>query len=300
MAMFATFIMREDEKGAMVHPNFVERMKELGLDMSLYENLPRKSVYVMRNEELIVNEFTLERVSWADHVFWVDEPKKVEDKYYASVFVQDAASVVPVLVLDVNASHVAVDLCAAPGSKTLHLSQRARAVIANDVNRNRIKRLNHNIVRFGVENCVITCKDGRSLRLREKVDRVLVDAPCMGEGMVGKFHKMMKLWSEKRMKALSRVQKKLVLNGLSLLKEGGVLVYSTCTFSPEENEDVVGYVLKKGGVELDEISIKNMQYIPGLTRWKERMYDPVVERTVRIYPFHNGTNGFFVAKFRKL
>ncbi len=298
--MFATFIMGEDKKGAMVHPIFVERMKELGLDMSLYENLPKKSVHVVKNEESIVHEFALERVPWANHVFWVDEPKKIEDMYYASVFVQDAASVVPVLVLDVNPTHVVVDLCAAPGSKTLHLAQRAQVVIANDVNRNRIKRLNHNVIRFGVENCVITCKDGRSLRLREKVDRVLVDAPCMGEGMVGKIRKVMKLWSVKRMKAVSRVQKKLVLNGLSLLKEGGVLVYSTCTFSPEENEDVVDYVLKKGGVELEEISIENMQYISGLTRWKGKVYDPLVGRTVRIYPFHNRTNGFFVAKFRKL
>lgn len=283
----------------MLPPAFVDRMKELGLDISIYKKYPRKSVHILKNEEEIVNMFNLKPVPWTDHCFFVDEPRKIQDHYYDSVFIQDPASVVPVLALNVEKCHV-VDLCAAPGSKTLHLVREAQYVVANDSHRNRVRRLQHNMRRFRIKNCVILREDGRKLHLNEKVDRVLVDAPCTGEGIVKKIHKAMKLWSLKRVNLLSRIQKQLILNGLSLLKEGGILVYSTCTFAPEENEGVVDYVLKKRKVNLEQISIDNLTGIPGLTAWKKREYNPVLEKTLRIYPFHNCTNGFFVAKFKKL
>ena len=283
----------------MFPPAFVDRMKELGLDTLLYEKRPRKSVHILRNEEEIVNSFGLEPVEWVKHCFWVDDPRRIQEKYYDSVFVQDAASVVPVLALDVDEHCRVVDLCAAPGSKTLHLARRAHYVIANDSNRKRLRRLQHNVKRFDIKPCEVVCRDGRKLRLNKKVDRILVDAPCSGEGMVGKSHKALAIWSLKRIKKLSQVQKQLVLNGLSLLKDRGVLVYCTCTFAPEENEGVVNQVLAKGGAELECISIKYLQYTTGLTSWKGEEYCPTMEKTIRVYPFHNGTNGFFVAKLRK-
>lgn len=284
----------------MFPPDFTDRMAELKIDISLYQKFPKKAVHILKNEEKIVNLFNLERVVWSKHCFWIDEPGKIQDNYYNSVFVQDAASVVPVLALEVENGHTAVDLCAAPGSKTLHIARSALSVVANDSHYNRVKRLKHNLRRFNIKNCEVTCKDGRFLQVNPKVDRVLVDAPCSGTGMVNKIHKAMNLWSRKRIKLLSRTQKQLVSNGLSLLRKGGVLVYSTCTFNPEENEGVVDYVLKrKKHVELEQISIEHLKYIPGLTSWKEREYDANVEKAIRIYPFHNGTNGFFVAKLRK-
>lgn len=285
----------------MFPPVFVERMAELGIDISLYQKYPRKAVHILRHEEEIVNTFNLEPVLWGSHCFWADELKKIQDVYYNSVFVQDAASVVPVLALDVKNDHCVLDLCAAPGSKTLHIAHNAQYVVANDSHRNRVRRLRHNMTRFGVENCEILCCDGKQLRLNQKMDRVLVDASCTGEGLVGKIHKAMKLWSVKRIKVLSHVQRRLVVNGLSLLKRGGILVYSTCTFAPEENEGVIDYVLKKMDyVKLEQISIAHLQYVPGLIFWKGKEYDPSVKKTIRIYPFHNNTNGFFVARLRKI
>lgn len=282
----------------MFHSGFVDRLRELGLDTSLYENYPRKSIHVMKNEEKIVNEFNLEPVKWAEHCFWVDELRKIQEEYDDSVFVQDAGSVVPVLALDVREENSVLDLCAAPGSKTLHLVRKARHVIASDSHKERIKRLNYNLKKFHVTNCTVIQADGRSLRL-DPLDRVMVDAPCSGEGMVGKIHKVMKVWSLKRIKRLARIQKRLVLNGFSLLKNGGILVYSTCTFAPEENENVINYLLRKReNAELEEISL-NIRHAPGLTIWGEKEYDPVMKKTLRIYPFHNGTNGFFVARIRK-
>lgn len=281
-----------------MNPVFVDRLKELGLDTSVYGRPPRKAVHILRNEEEVVEEYGLEKVPWAEHVYWVDDPRGIEKRYYTSVFVQDAASVVPVMALGVERGDVVVDLCAAPGSKTLHLSRLAERVVACDANRQRIKRLQHNLRRFRVGNCEVVCGDGRYLRYGE-VDKVLVDAPCSGEGMVGKIHKVMGVWGLKRIKRLSHFQKQLVVHALRLVREGGVVVYSTCTFSPEENEEVVEYVLRKRDVEAEQGSIAGLKCIEGLSAWRGREYGEVLKRTIRVYPFHNGTNGFFVAKLRK-
>ncbi|MBU7044943.1 MAG: hypothetical protein HXS54_00785, partial [Theionarchaea archaeon] len=261
----------------MVSPAFIDRMKELGLDMSLYNTHPKKSLYILRNEDEIVSTFKLNPVPWAERCYWADDPKKIEHLYYDSVFIQDAASVVPVLALDVTEKDVVIDLCAAPGSKTLHLVRTANHVIACDSHQKRVRRLEHTITRFHIVNCTVLHKDGRKLQVPHH-DRVLVDAPCTGEGMVGKIHKVLKMWSVKRIKVMAKIH----------------------TFAPEENEGVVDSVLKKMNVKLEPISIENLHYLPGLTCWQGKEYDPSLEKTIRIYPYHNGTNGFFVAKFRKL
>ncbi len=283
----------------MVSQAFIDRMRELGLDMSLYNTYPRKSLYILRNEDEIVSTFKLNPVPWAKRCYWADDPKKIERLYYDSVFIQDAASAVPVLALDVTEKDFVIDLCAAPGSKTLHLVRTANHVVACDSHQKRVKRLEHTLKRFHIVNCTVMHRDGRRLRVSNH-DRVLVDAPCTGEGMVGKIHKVLKMWSVKRIKVMAKIQKQLLVKGLSLVKEGGILVYSTCTFAPEENEGVVDSVLKKRNVKLEPVSIENLHYIPGLTCWQGKEYDPSLEKTIRIYPYHNGTNGFFVAKFRKV
>ena len=284
----------------MFPPVFADRMRELGLDVSLYGKYPRKCIHILDNEDEIVSMFRLQPVLWAEHCYWVDDPVKIQDEYYDSIFVQDAGSAVPVLALDVTQNDRVLDLCAAPGSKTLHLVRRAGHVTAVDAHRKRVQRLEYNMVRFHVQNCSILRADGRRLRSPEQVDKVLVDAPCTGEGMVGKIHKVLKLWSVKRIKLMSKTQKQLVLRGLLLVKDGGTLVYSTCTFAPEENEGVVNAVLEKADVELEQIFIPNLQYRSGLTEWHEKEYSPEVKKAIRVNPFHNCTNGFFAAKFRKL
>ncbi|MGD2247436.1 MAG: RsmB/NOP family class I SAM-dependent RNA methyltransferase [Candidatus Methanofastidiosia archaeon] len=278
---------------------FVERLKALGIDTTLYDTYPRKSVYISDKEKEIVKKFGLEPVLWADHCYWVDDCKEVQEGYYGAVFVQDAGSVVPVLALDIGKEDTVLDMCAAPGSKTLHIARRADTVVAVDNHRKRIQRLTHNLTRFNIKNCTVIRADGRKLYLDHKVDKVLVDAPCSGVGMVGKIHKAMKLWSVNRINRLSKIQKRLIKRGISLLKEGGVLVYSTCTFAPEENEAVVDYIVQKRDVTLEQIIVPHLVCTPGITHWKETEYNPQTTKTIRIYPFHNGTNGFFVAKFRK-
>ncbi|MBU6998979.1 MAG: RsmB/NOP family class I SAM-dependent RNA methyltransferase [Theionarchaea archaeon] len=280
-------------------PVFLDRLQELGLDYSIYEKHPKKAVYIFKDEQEIRNEFDIHPVPWADHLYFTDHSTEIQEKFFNSVFVQDAGSLVPVLALDVTSDHTVLDMCAAPGSKTLHIAQRAAQVIASDIHGGRIRRLRHNVRRFGITNCRVLRADGRRLIPEGKVDRVLVDAPCSGEGMVGKIHKVVKMWSVKRITRLAALQKQLVLHGLELLEEGGILVYSTCTFAPEENEGVIDWILTRGDAVLEKISVKNLTSSPGLRYWKHNTFDSDIEKTMRIYPFHNNTNGFFVARLRK-
>ena len=283
----------------MFPPLFLERLSQLGLDTSLYTINPRKSLYILKNKHEIVEKYQLQAVPWCERCYWGKGLTEIARSHYNEVFMQDPCSVVPVLAMGVKKGDTVVDLCAAPGSKTLHLARLAGQVIACDSHRQRIKRIYHNLDRFSIEGCRVIRCDGRNLLLRELVDRVLVDAPCSGEGMVKKVHKGMKIWSLNRIKRLARLQKKLVLRGLKVLKEGGVLVYSTCTFAPEENEGVIQSVLEQSTVSVEKISLHGLISTSGVESWQGTSFHSSLENTIRIYPFHNTTNGFFIATLRK-
>ncbi len=117
--------------------------------------------------------------------------------------------------------------------------------------------------------------------------------------MINKKEKLFRHWSEKRVRFMSRKQKKLVHRALGLLEAGGTLVYSTCTFSPEENEAVIDFALKKhSDADVAKINV-HVNHAGGLTAWDGKEFDPRVAVCMRIYPQHNGTGGFFVAKLVK-
>jgi len=129
--------------------------------------------------------------------------------------------------------------------------------------------------------------------------KILLDAPCSGEGMVNKNEKLFEHWSEKRIRLISKKQKKLIAHAFELLEWGGTLIYSTCTFSPEENEEVVNFLLSKyKDAKLIDIDV-NIVHAKGLVEWDAKKYDSSLAKCFRIYPQHNNTGGFFVAKIVK-
>ena len=132
-------------------------------------------------------------------------------------------------------------------------------------------------------------------------DKILVDAPCSGEGTLRSSLKTYIMWNIKTIKALPRIQKQLVLSAFEILKTGGELIYSTCTHAPEENEGVVDSVLKELGnkIKLEKVSLP-IKAREGLTKWENQIYSNKVKKCARIYPQDNDTEGFFIAKFRKL
>lgn len=220
-------------------------------------------------------------------------------------YVQEISSMLPPLALQPKPGEFVLDLCASPGSKTTQMSammENEGTIIANDIKLDRVKILNANLERCGVMNVVVTRNDGVGLcsRLAKKgwrFDKILLDAPCSGEGTLRSSPKTFKMWNPKVIKKFSREQKKLFANAVKCLKKGGELVYSTCTHSPEENEEVVSFALKNFPLEVERVNLP-LKCRPGVSGWNGEEFDKGVCKTCRIYPQDNNSEGFFVSKFR--
>jgi NOL1/NOP2/sun family putative RNA methylase len=200
-----------------------------------------------------------------------------------------------------------LDLCASPGSKTTQIVARMNntgLLIANEVKFGRIKILSANTERCGVMSMLITKRDGVALckRFKEEgflFDKILLDAPCSGEGTFRSVPKGLEMWNIKTVENLSKLQKSLIASAIEILKPNGELVYSTCTHAPEENEEVIDFALKNFNVKIEKINLP-IKARSGITKWKEKEYLEDVKFSCRIYPQDNDTEGFFIAKIRKV
>lgn len=223
-------------------------------------------------------------------------------------YIQELASMLPVIALQPKENEVVLDLCASPGSKTTQIAtfmNNTGTILANEINLRRIKILAANLERCGVSNTFITRKDGFALcnRLRKegiKVDKILVDAPCSGEGTLRSSPKTYIMWSINTIKKLSKVQKNLAKAAFEILKKGGEMVYSTCTHAPEENEEIIDFMVNhfKSEIEVEKIHLPLIPK-PGIKKWEEKEYAEEVKYGCRIYPHDNNTEGFFITKFKK-
>ncbi|MEM3062781.1 MAG: hypothetical protein QW303_04460, partial [Nitrososphaerota archaeon] len=159
-----------------------------------------------------------------------------------------------------------------------------------------------NIQKCFAINVIISMKDGRFFfkNFKNVFDKVLVDAPCSSTGIIRKSWKVAKKWNIKTIERLSKYQTQLLLSGFDCLKEGGVLVYSTCSICPEENERCINNLLKlRNNAYIEEINIKNIKYENGIKNWRSEEYVKEVTKCIRIYPHHNDSEGFFIAKIVK-
>jgi len=224
-------------------------------------------------------------------------------------YVQEMSSMLSIIALKPKPNEFMFDLCAAPGSKTTQAAAEMKntgTIIANDKAIDRLTILASNLERCGVSNTILTKKDGVQLcnglkgkNWEKKFDKILVDAPCSGEGTLRTSPKTFLMWNLDAIKSMSRVQKKLVASALPLLKKGGEFLYSTCTHTPEEDEEVVDFILKNFPVEIEKVELP-IKSRPGITEWNEKVFDERVKFAHRIYPQDNNTEGFFLAKFKLL
>jgi len=224
-------------------------------------------------------------------------------------YVQELASMLPVIAMTPNENDLYLDLCAAPGSKTTQAAAKMNnggTIIANELNMGRMRILASNLERCGATNTIITRKEGRALcKNIEKAEirptKILVDAPCSGEGTLRSTPKTYIMWNPKTIKSLSHLQKQLFIQAFNGLAVGGELIYSTCTHAPEENEEVIDAMFKKFGDSIEilkpNLPIKTRE---GITKWKNKEFDSRVKLCQRVYPQDNNTEGFFVSKFKKL
>lgn len=224
-----------------------------------------------------------------------------------SFYVQSLSSMLPPLVLDPQPGEKILDLTAAPGSKTTQMAVmmgNSGEIIANDVSPIRLFKLTANLRMQGVTNTFTRRGPGEYFwkKSPEFYDRVLVDVPCTMEGRMNtEDPKSYQDWSEQKIRDLSVRQQHLLRSAVTSCKVGGVIVYSTCTLAPEENEGVLNWLLQreKETVELEEISLPGVTASYGITSWLDQVYDPQVSKGLRITPSQT-MEGFFVAKFRKI
>jgi ribosomal RNA methyltransferase Nop2 len=173
-------------------------------------------------------------------------------------------------------------------------------VFANDLKKERLKALQFNLYRLGITNTVVICRDGAKLPeiFPGSFDRVLLDAPCTGLGIISKDHSIKANRVLLDIYKNSHIQKHLILAAIDCARVGGVVVYSTCSVSPLENEEVVNYALKKRFVKVVECEIEVGE--EGLTKFVEKRYHVDLRKTRRIYPHVHNMDGFYVAKLVKV
>lgn len=251
-----------------------------------------------------------EPVGWCENAFTISKGyEQLRDSELADqglIYIQNSSSWLPVIALGPEPGEHVLDVCAAPGGKTSHAAALMRSegsITANDNSRPRLMRLQRNLERLGVH---ATCTLHDATRLarhfeNQQFDRILIDAPCSGEGLVSLDDtKSLDTWSVAHIKRLGQLQKRIISQAWQLLAPGGTLVYSTCTTAPEENELVIDWLLRRTPeAQLAEISINNPLLSLGITAWQGRALNADLHKTRRVLPNSTGQELFFVAKLTK-
>ncbi|WP_440006150.1 NOL1/NOP2/sun family putative RNA methylase [Halomicrococcus sp. SG-WS-1] len=240
---------------------------------------------------------------WNDAVLEIDaSPGTTWPSFHGWSHGQEEVSAIPPVALDPDPGQRVLDACAAPGGKTTQLAalmDDEGLVVANDNNLGRLSALRFNTERLGVTAAAVTNQDARNFSLKEfpfeTFDAALVDAPCSCEGTIRKNPTTLDDWSEGHVRSVAGVQKGILRRAIQATREGGEVVYATCTFAPEENEAVVDHVLDAEDCRLVEFDV-GLDSAPGVTEWNGEEYDESVRKARRYYPHHNDTGGFFCAK----
>lgn len=225
--------------------------------------------------------------------------------YLGHIYVQDIASMLPPLVLNPQPGEWVLDMSAAPGSKTTQIATlmaNKGVIFANDIVMKRIRSLASNLERLGVVNTAIFKLFGEQIgnQYFETFHRVLLDPACTGLGTLHKSPEVLSWWTPHHCERMASGQRNLIASAIKALQPGGVLCYSTCTLTPEENEEVIDYALKEFPVELESFSLPGLKLQSGLTRFQKKTYHASLEKACRVYPFQNETEGFFIARLRKI
>ena len=273
---------------------FLDDMKKLLMDeyddfLKSYDEpkttgLRVNTLKISKEELLDLNLYNLIQIPWADEGFYynedVDRPGKSPLHESGAYYLQEPSAMSVVPYLDIKEGDRVLDMCAAPGGKSTYILSKLNdtgLLVSNEINPNRIRALGENLERFGARNCIITNTDSNSLRkvFAGYFDKIVIDAPCSGQGMFRKDEVAIKDWSYAKVLECQSIQKEIIRDGYDMLNNGGILVYSTCTFSKEENEDVINeFIDEYEGARLIEMK--------------------------RIWPHKVSGEGHFIAKIQKL
>lgn len=237
-------------------------------------------------------------IPWCGEGLWIHpDASGLLEHQMGFYYTQDAVSMAPALALEPGIQDEVLDLCAAPGSKSTQLAslmQNQGTLVANEQDYRRIRALVYNIQRCGVSNTVVTMLDGVKIHLnaKQKFGKILLDAPCSDAGRAMTSRDVIQSWTQGRIVRLSALQKRLAEAAYALLEDDGIMVYSTCTTTIEENEGVVEHLLSEHKeAMLERMKFRELRSRKGLT---EKTFD-----CLRILPHYNNTVGYFIARIRK-
>lgn len=246
-------------------------------------------------------------IPWCKEGYWVEHKQGRLDVgntiehalgYY---YVQEAASLIPPLVLDPQPGDRVIDIAASPGSKASQICQLMKnegIVVANDVSGLRLAALGINLQRCGALNVITTQMRGEQMK-EMQFDKVLLDAPCSGTGTIRKSLKTVRMWNPEMIKRIAGMQRKLILAAYQLVAPGGTLVYSTCSTEPEEDEAIVSFLLDNTDATVEPVELPGLKHGPAVTEFEGTTYRKEVKHCLRLWPQDNDTEGFFVAKIKK-
>ena len=301
----------------MVLPEkFTERMKnmlgdEYGAFISALENEPiRAGLRINALKENAENAILSEsgeskRVPWCETGYFADKSAiSGSHPYHAAglIYFQEPSAMSVVEGLPIDAGDYVLDLCAAPGGKSTQAAARLNGtglLVSNEIVKKRAEILSGNIERMGIKNAVVTNESPEKLAKKYPsfFDKIIIDAPCSGEGMFRKEPQAVTEWSIEHTKSCAARQKNIIDSAVKMLRGSGYIIYSTCTFAPEENEQVVSYILDNYNFELCEIPALSM-LSDGVPEWSDGNAD--LTKTKRIFPHREKGEGHFIALLRNL
>lgn len=265
--------------------------------------------------------FHLTPIPWIDNGFYYEEcdrPSRHPFYYAGLYYLQEPSAMTPANVLPIEPGDRVLDLCAAPGGKTTELGAKLQGsgfLAANDISGPRCRALLKNVEVFGIPNSLLLNEVPAKIAgiFPEFFDKILVDAPCSGEGMFRKDPDAARVWNPAKPIECARMQREILTQAVRMLRPGGLLLYSTCTFSPEEDEQMAGWLLANH----PELSLEEIPWYEGFDRGRPKLCLPPwipgelgeipiddsrrgsLERCVRIWPHRMGGEGHFLAMFRK-
>ncbi len=280
---------------------------EACLDKPMYHGIRVNTAKISVDDFLKIAPFSLKPIPWCPNGFYYDETVDKPSKhpyYYAGLYyIQEPSAMTPASVLPISEGERVLDICAAPGGKSTELAARLKGsgiLISNDISASRAKALLKNLEVFGVANSLIVSEAPYKLaqRFPEYFDKILIDAPCSGEGMFRKSQSMITAWENNGNELFVNLQHEILAEVVKMLKPGGMLLYSTCTFSPLENEQSIEYLLSLDeDLSLCEFN-KYEAFDNGHPAWGNTGNETLT-RAARLWPHKIEGEGHFVCLVKK-
>ncbi len=261
-------------------------------------------------QDLRSEGFDFKPIEWCSGAYILISKSKFElseSKYFKEgyIYIQNASSLIPALIMNVREGDFVLDMCAAPGGKAIQVAGLGKNKIklwVNDSMKHRYETLLQLLPKYNVNVFNATMYKGEEIgsKIDIQFDKILIDAQCSGEGMINfKNHHAMRYWSLERIYRFHGLQKKFLENGYKLLKPGGILVYTTCTFAPEENENSIDYILRKhDDLSVEKIELRLDNFVNGIDSWDGKGFKQEIKNSIRILP-NEIMEGFFVCKLKK-